>query len=133
VLRKCHDRPLGGHFGHAKTGSLVRHLAFWVRQDVDITEYVRSCQTFAGLPTTTAGFDMNQNHIDLLSCKVDAVPTCSMATAADAAATRIIHDMCLRSGDSFPDVLVVDHDSKFTSKFPDLRQGQTQGLELVPH
>jgi len=23
--------------------------------------------------------------------------------------------MCLRSGDGFPDVLVVDHDSKFTS------------------
>ena len=35
------------------------------------------------------------------------------ATAADAA--DIIRDMCLRSGDGFPDVLVVDHDPKFTS------------------
>ena len=43
-----------------------------------------------------------------------AVPARSTATAADAAA--IIRDMCLRSGDGFPDVLVVDHDSKFTSE-----------------
>ena len=29
----------------------------------------------AGLPTTAAGFDMIQNHVDLLSGKVHAVPT----------------------------------------------------------
>ena len=146
MLRECHDGPLGGHFGRAKTGSLVRRLAFWVGQDVDVAEYVRSCQTcqrtkaehggprglihplplpsrrggmigvdwIAGLPTTAAGFDMIQNHVDLLSGKVHAVPTRSTATAAEAAA--IIRDMCLRSGDGFPDVLVVDHDSKFTSE-----------------
>ena len=45
VLRKCHDGPLGGHFGHTMTGSLVQRLAFWVGQDVDVAEYVRSCQT----------------------------------------------------------------------------------------
>ena len=146
VLRECHDGPLGGHFGRAKTGSLVRRLAFWVGQDVDVAEYVRSCQTcqrtkaehcgprgllhplplpsrrggmigvdwIAGLPTTPAGFDMIQNHVDLLSGKVHAVPTRSTATATDAA--HILRDMCLRSGDGFPDVLVVDHDSKFTSE-----------------
>jgi hypothetical protein len=145
VLRECHDGPLGGHFGRTKTGSLVRRLAFWVGQDVDVAEYVRSCQTcqrtkaenccprgllhplplpslrggmigvdwIAGLPTTAGGFDMIQNHVDLLSGNVHAVPTLATATAADAAA--IICDMCLRSGDSFPDVLVVDHNSKFTS------------------
>ena len=68
----------------------------------------------AGLPKTAAGFDLIQNHVDLLSGKVHAVPTCSTATAADAAA--IIRDMYLRSGDIFPDVLVVNHDSKFTSE-----------------
>ncbi len=56
---------------------------------------------------------MIQNHVDLLSGKVHTVPTRSTATAADAAA--IIRDMCLRSGDGFPDVLVVDHDAQFTS------------------
>jgi hypothetical protein len=45
VLRECHDGPLGGHFGRTKTGSLVRRLAFWVSQDGDVAEYVRSCQT----------------------------------------------------------------------------------------
>ena len=145
VLRECHDGPLGGHFGRAKTGSLVRRLAFWVGQDLDVAEYVRSCQTcqrmkaehggprgllhplplpsrrggmigvdwIAGLPTTADGFDMIQNHVDLMSGKVHAVPTRATATAADAA--DIIRDMCLRSGDGFPDVLVVDHDPKFTS------------------
>ena len=37
-----------------------------------------------------------------------------MATAADAA--DIIRDMCLRSGDGFPDILLVDHDSKYISE-----------------
>ncbi len=45
VLRECHDGPLGGHFCRAKTGSLVLRLAFWVGQDVDVAEYVRTCQT----------------------------------------------------------------------------------------
>ena len=146
VLRECHDGPLGGHFGRAKTGSLVCLLAFWVGQDVDVAEYARSCQTcqrtkadhggprgllhplplpsrrggmigvdwIAGLPTTAAGFDMIQNHVDLLSGKVHAVATRATATASDAA--EIIRDMCLRSGAGFPDVLVVDHDPKFTSE-----------------
>jgi hypothetical protein len=33
VLRECHDGPTEGHFGRAKTGSLVHSLAFWVGQD----------------------------------------------------------------------------------------------------
>ena len=67
-----------------------------------------------GLPTPAAGFDFIQNHVDLLSGKVHAVPTRLTATAADAA--DIIRDMCLRSGDGFPDILLVDHDSKFISE-----------------
>ena len=67
----------------------------------------------AGLPMTTAGFDMIQNHVDLLSGKVHAVPTRTTATAAEAA--EILRNLCLRSGAGFPDVLVVDHDAKFTS------------------
>jgi len=66
-----------------------------------------------GLPTTATGFDQVQVHVDFLSGKVHAVPTRSTDNAADAA--RIILDMALRSGDGIPDVLVVDHDPKFTS------------------
>ena len=63
-----------------------------------------------GLPTTAAGFDQVQVHVDFLSGKVHAVPTKSTDTAADAA--KIILEMALRSGDGIPDVLVVDHDPK---------------------
>ena len=49
VLPECHDGPLGGHFGLAKMGSLVRRLAFWVGQDVDVAEYVPAHQGGAWL------------------------------------------------------------------------------------
>ena len=68
----------------------------------------------AGLLTTAAGFEMIQDQVDLLYGKMHAVPTRSTATAAAAAA--IIRDICLRSGDGYPDVLVVDHNSKFSSE-----------------
>ncbi len=44
MLRECHDRPLGGHFGWAKSGSLLRSLVFWVGKDVDVAEIVRTSQ-----------------------------------------------------------------------------------------
>ena len=62
---------------------------------------------------TAAGFDQVQVHVDHLSGKVHAVPTRATDTATDAA--RIVLEMALRSGDGIPDVLVVDHDPKFTS------------------
>ncbi len=66
-----------------------------------------------GLPMSESGFDQVQVPVDHLSGKVHAIPTRSTDTAADAA--RIILEMALRSGDGVPDVLVVDHDPKFTS------------------
>ena len=45
VLQECHDSPLGGHFGGAKTAALVRRLAFWPGLYRDVTDYVRSCDT----------------------------------------------------------------------------------------
>ena len=145
ILQECHDTPLGGHFGRHKTTALVRRLAYWPGQTRDVAAYVRSCDVcqrtkaehlgprgllhplplpsrrggvigidwLMGLPMTGTGFDQVQVHVDYLSGKVHAVPTRSTDTAADAA--RIILDMALRSGDGIPDVLVVDHDPKFTS------------------
>ncbi len=41
----------------------------------------------------------------------------------------IIRDICLRSGDGFPDVHVIDHDSKFTSDlFRSFVKGWGSGL-----
>ncbi len=61
-------------------------------------------------PGSNPAWIMIRNHVDLLSGKVHAIPTGATAAAADAAET--IRDMCLRSGDGFPDVLVVGHDPK---------------------
>jgi hypothetical protein len=84
----------------------------------------------AGLPPTEGGFDMIQVHINLLSGKVHAVPTRATATAADAAV--IIRDMCLRSIDGFQDVLVVDHDPKFTVTSDVFRAFvKSMGLSLI--
>ena len=68
-----------------------------------------------GLPTMAAGFDMIQNHVELLSGKVHAAPTRSTATAMDAA--LITRDLCLRPRAGFPDALlpVVDHDAEFSA------------------
>jgi transposase InsO family protein len=52
--------------------------------------------------------------VDLLSGKVHATPSKSTDNAAMAAQTLLDHS--LRSGDGVPDVLVVDHDPKFTSQ-----------------
>jgi hypothetical protein len=125
----------------------VRRLAFRVGKDLDVAEYVRACQTcqctkaehggprglvhplplpsrrsgmivadwITGLPAMEGGFDMMQ------SGKAHALPTRATATAVDAA--EIIRDMCLRSGDGFPDVLAVDHDVP----------GLGPGRGLVPH
>ena len=82
----------------------------------------------AGLSKTAAGFDMIQNHVDLLTGKVHAVPTRSTATAAEAA--RIILEMGLSSGAGIPDVLVVDHDPKFTSDV--FRALTRQGAGFLP-
>ncbi len=84
----------------------------------------------AGLPTTAAGFDMIQNHVDLLSGKVHAVPARATATAADAA--EIIRDLCLRAGTGFSDVLVVDHGPKFTSEvFRAFVKGMGSSLQVI--
>jgi hypothetical protein len=132
ILQECHDTPLGGHFGSHKTAALVRRLAYWPGQIREVDSYVRSCgllyplplparrggvirvDWLVGLPMTASSFDQVQVHVDHLSGKVHAVPTRATDTAADAA--QIILEMALRSGDGVPDVLVVDHDPKFTSK-----------------
>jgi hypothetical protein len=68
----------------------------------------------ARLQMTEGWFNMIQNHVDLLLGRVHThSPHWRYGNAAEAA--EIIHNMCLRSGNGFPDVLVVDHYAKCTS------------------
>ena len=66
-----------------------------------------------GLPVTAAGFDQLMVIVNLLSGKVLATQSKSTDNAAAVAQTLLDHS--LRSGDGIPNVLVVDHDPKFTS------------------
>ena len=124
----------------------MRRVAFWPGLSDEVREYVRSCgicqkvkadhggphgllhplplptrrggtlgvDWICGLPVTAAGFDQLMVIVDLLSGKVHATPSKSTDNAATAAQTLLDHS--LRSGDCVPDVLVVDHDPKFTSQ-----------------
>ena len=139
-----HDGPLGGHF--AKAGSLALWVGQDVDiADNVAVRSCQTCQRtkaehggphglvdplpppsrrggmigvdwIAGLPTTAAGFDMIQNHVDLLPGKVHAVPTPRRRRRRTP--LRSFATMCrpVRSGTGFPDVLVVDHDAKLTSE-----------------
>ena len=143
VLRECHDGPLGTS-GEPRRGRWCgASPSGWAKTSTSPCTCARArpasaprrstaARAGSNIPSAVAvrwddwgGLDRRaaddgrrlrhiQNHVDLLSGKVHAVPTRSTATATDAEA--IIRDMCLRSGAGFPDVLVVDHDAKFTSE-----------------
>jgi hypothetical protein len=44
ILFECHDAPLGGHLGTAKTIRAVTQQFFWPGMQEDIVRYVRSCE-----------------------------------------------------------------------------------------
>lgn len=44
VLRECHDSPTSGHFGNAKTHSLLVRHYFWPGMRIDCARFVRGCE-----------------------------------------------------------------------------------------
>lgn len=44
ILYECHDAPLSGHLGIAKTVHSVTQLFFWPGMQRDIIRYIRSCE-----------------------------------------------------------------------------------------
>ena len=47
ILRQCHDSPVAGHLGQAKTLDLITRDYHWPRARQYINEYVNSCDTCA--------------------------------------------------------------------------------------
>jgi len=45
ILHECHDAPLHGHLGAAKTMHAVTRMFFWPGMQRDIVQYVRSCES----------------------------------------------------------------------------------------
>ena len=43
ILRRHHDDPLAGHFGHARTLELIRRKYDWPKLPKDVREYVKTC------------------------------------------------------------------------------------------
>ena len=47
VLRECHDDPLAGHFGVAKTLELITRGYWWPQPWKLVKEYIKSCEVCA--------------------------------------------------------------------------------------
>ena len=45
VLEHCHDAPMAGHFGIAKTMELVKRSFWWSHLQNFVEDYVRTCVT----------------------------------------------------------------------------------------
>lgn len=43
VITTCHDAPLAGHLGFARTYGLIKQRAFWPKMRQDVKKYVASC------------------------------------------------------------------------------------------
>jgi len=46
ILRDNHDSRIAGHFGIHKTLEWLKHNYYWVKMEEDVTDYVRSCDTY---------------------------------------------------------------------------------------
>jgi hypothetical protein len=104
ILQECHDTPLGGHFGGHKTAALVRRLAYWPGQTRDVEAYFRTCEVCRRTKAEPVGPRGLLHPLPLPTRRGGVIGV-----------DWLVVEMALRSGDGVPDVLVVDHDSKFTS------------------
>jgi hypothetical protein len=43
IMKICHDDPLAGHFGQAKTLELVSRKYYWTTMSPEVKEYVKTC------------------------------------------------------------------------------------------
>ena len=77
IMSLCHDLPLTGHMGIAKTLLRIRMNYIWYRMAKDVELFVKSCNVCnrnkkantkakAGLGQYHAGIPMERVHIDIL-------------------------------------------------------------------
>jgi RNase H-like domain found in reverse transcriptase/Reverse transcriptase (RNA-dependent DNA polymerase)/Integrase zinc binding domain/Retroviral aspartyl protease len=146
LMREVHDAPTGGHLGREKTYARLTAAVYWRGVYNDVRDYVSSCvscarnkssnRSQAGLlhplpiparrwetismdfvgpmPKTTSGYDWLLVVVDKFSKMVHLIACKTTMTAADVA--RLVYDHVIRLH-GFPDSIISDRDTRFTSHF----------------
>lgn len=146
LMREVHDGPTGGHLGREKTYARLTEHVYWKGVYSDVNEYVRSCVScgqskarnrpaadllhplpipsrrwetitmdFVGpLPMTPSGNDFLLVVVDKFSKMVHLIPCVQSITAA--AVAQLVYDQVVRLH-GYPESIVSDRDSRFTSVF----------------
>jgi hypothetical protein len=146
LLREVHDSPTGGHQGREKTYARLTGQVYWKGVYADVSEYVQSCVScgqnkarnrtaadllhplpipsrrwetitmdFVGpLPMTPSRHDFLLVVVDKFSKMVHLIP-CAQTISAVAVA-QLVYDHVVRLH-GFPESIVSDRDSRFTSAF----------------
>ena len=144
-ITHAHDTPWGGHRGVTATLAHLESLVFWPGMRQDVIQHVKNCGICAmgkpnnsssanaqpmpvpflkwetisldfitGLPRTPSGFDSILTIVDKLSKYSYFI---ARKTTDDAVETaRIVHDRITRDH-GFPQRLICDRDTLFTSEF----------------
>jgi hypothetical protein len=146
LMREVHDAPTGGHLGREKTYRRLTARVYWRGVYRDVQDYVRSCVScaqnkashlnasdvlhplpiparrwetmtmdFVGpLPMTSSGHDFLLAVVDKFSKTVHLIPCTQKVTASEV--SQLVYDNVVRLH-GFPEVIVSDRDSRFTSNF----------------
>lgn len=146
LMQEVHDAPSGGHLGREKTYARLTEQVYWNGIYADVGDYVRSCVScgqnkarnrtaadllrplpipsrrwetismdFVGpLPMTPSGHDFLLVIVDKFS-KMTHLIACTQSITAVTVA-QLVYDHVIRLH-GFPDSIVSDRDSKFTSLF----------------
>jgi transposase InsO family protein len=146
LLQEVHDAPSGGHLGRDKTYQRLSACVFWNGIYADVADYVKSCVScgqnkarnrtaadvlrplpipsrrwetismdFVGpLPKSPSGHDYLLVVVDKFSKMVHLIACHQSITTVQVA--QLIYDNVVRLH-GFPDNIVSDRDSKFTSLF----------------
>ena len=145
VLRECHDDPLAGHFGVAKTLELISRGYWWPQPWKFVKEYIKTCEVCARsksahhrpygllqpLPTPCrpwASLSMDLitdlplvNSYDSVLVVVDRFTKmahftpCSKTISGEGMANLLLHNVVRLHG--LPDDVISDRGSQFVSRF----------------
>ena len=57
IISRCHDNPLAGHGGTAKTTELITRQYYWPMMRETIKQYIKNCHMITGKETTAENME----------------------------------------------------------------------------